>query len=41
MPIINERGIHMEEMWNEKVLDVVVTFIFIFMFIVGTFQIFD
>lgn len=31
----------MEEMWNEKVLDVVVTFIFIFMFIVGTFQIFD
>jgi len=31
----------MEEFWNEKVLDVVVMGIFIFMFIVGTFGIFD
>lgn len=31
----------MEEFWNEKLLDVVVTLIFIFMFIVGTFGIFD
>lgn len=31
----------MEEFWNEKVLDVVVMGILIFMFIVGTFGIFD
>lgn len=31
----------MEEFWNEKLLDIVVTLILIFMFIVGTFGIFD